>query len=741
MHRYTLIGFWALLLVFMTACDAPILDEWKRTGTIVVTFSPDEANVSVTPLDAQTQAFEKKHREAGAVEPQQVGSSVHYLKPPGKYRVSVSKEGFDTQTRDVNLQASELIALTIYLDGDAPGPGDPEPPDPDPGDPDPGDPGPPEPTDPVSLSGVIFEDSNENGSQDGGEEGLGGWTVYLDANDNALLDGGETSVESAPDGSYEFADLSAGEYIVRQQMPFGWRNVSGGDASPSGQSVRLGRGARKALDEKDLPQIVGGADAIFANYPFMAALATENGSRFCGGALISDSWVLTAAHCSVDNRGNTPDTDEVRLLLGTDNLADEDGLLLRVAQVIVHPDFERVDKGHDIAVWQLEEPVDMTANDLYSINMLDEEQEDLAAGDVLATTIGWGNTQTATPFPDQLQQVHVPILDAQQCRETVPEAENFETQLCAAVPEGGIDSCQGDSGGPLMIRFDDEWHHAGITSYGLGCALPGSPGIYARTSALSDWAKDNAVETSNVYVLNLGEDDATGIDFGNKRTTRALEGEIEPRWQLTNLVLPQKVEADTELELSWRIIDEGSRSYECSFDPDGLGSLEAEPVFCQAGENAESFSGFAEGVYLPTLNVSADTTRFDRLGLTLAGDPASFGLDGALTEDDPLDPDYFGDYYIDYLEIKNIDPNQAVLVRMTDSEFSPFFDLYDLNERDPEEGGGFVRIDKITEDGFAFFPQEGISYLVGVSTFDEEETGAYRIEVVNGELEAVDLDE
>ena len=769
---------WAALalLLAVTACDVG-LNQFTSTGTIVVTYSPDDADVTVAANDAATQALVRAYeaQENANLEPEQVGTSIHYLKPPGSYLVTVTKEGYVTQTRNVSLQAAQALVLNVNLVEEGGSPEDPadptEPEDPaDPASPEdpatpesPEDPAAPEdptnpedpmnpenpedpsePGEPGTISGTVWEDADSSGSQDDGEAGLEGWTVYLDTNGNAELDDGETVTTSAADGSYSFSGLEPGDYTVRQVLPFGWRNVSGGQAATPEQRLRR-LGARQQTPDKT-PRIVGGTDAEFGNYPFIAALATPRGNQFCGATLISDSWVLTAAHCSVGPTPDTPlDPSTVRLILGTDNLDDDDKLLLEVASVTVHPDYVDVDKGFDVALWELKEPVDMEANGLYTIDMLTEETAELAAADTLATTIGWGNTQSDKGFPDQLQEVHTLIFDAAQCKaanDPIFDIENFDTQICAGVPEGGVDSCQGDSGGPLMVRGEDRWYHVGITSYGFGCAEAGFPGVYGRTSALSAWAFANAVEPSRVYAVSLGESGVTGINFGSRATTRPFEGDIDPRWQLTNLVIPEEVAPHSSTELTWTILEEGSRDYSCTFDPDGFGPAESETVSCQAGENTTTYSGFEEGVFLPSLEVSASETTFERLSVAIVGSPPASDVQGELTSDDALDPDFdfLGEYYIDYYEIRGINPERPVLLRFGAEDFSVFPALYDSDERDPEEGGGGVTPDKSTSDGFVFAPQEGVTYLVGVSSFDVKETGSYEVEIINGELEAVDLD-
>ena len=116
--RYWLLLGLVAVSILLGGCDSPISQEVKTTGSILVTFSPDDADVSVERLD-------EAEEQVQGLEPQQTGSSLHYLKPPGDYLVTVAKEGYQTQTRTLSLEASEIISLTIYLekdDGEGPPP-------------------------------------------------------------------------------------------------------------------------------------------------------------------------------------------------------------------------------------------------------------------------------------------------------------------------------------------------------------------------------------------------------------------------------------------------------------------------------------------------------------------------------------------------------------------------------------------------------------------------------------------
>jgi trypsin len=594
-----------------------------------------------------------------------------------------------------------------------------------------------------SIEGLVYEDLNANGKPDSGEKGLGGIKVFLDTDNDGEGDAAEVFQITDSQGKYRFEELKPGIYNLRQELPFGYRNVTGGVAPSTLASANITIKAHRTLDRKG-SKIVGGVDADHANFPFIVALGQKDGVgffQFCGASLISDRWVLTAAHCSVDEEGNALDPVALGLqaLVGTDDLT-AGGQRIDISEVIVHPSYVSVEKGFDVALWKLAEPVSLTTT-LRTIDMLDAATTNLAADDVLATAMGWGALASGASGPAKLQVVHVPITNAQQCLEAnqnVFEIDNFDTQICAGVLEGGIDTCQGDSGGPLVVRnsANDRWFQAGITSYGFECAAPGFAGIYARVSALSDWVKTTTRELSNRQTITVAQDPVTEVNFGNQVGLRPFIGTIEPRWQATNLTPdPAEPVAGDNVMFSWRILDEGTSTFSCQLDFDGAEAGVPVNVPCAEGETSVSSpAGYAEGVYLPTLLVSKAAITQTREIPLVAGNPLSDTKTGALTATDAIDVDYEELYYIDYyqLDLTAIPAGRAILIKLDATGFESYLGLYDGDLRDPLGGGGLLASGL---DSLLFKADGSTNYVMGISSFEPEATGSYSLSISSGSLD------
>ena len=245
------------------------------------------------------------------------------------------------------------------------------------------------------------------------------------------------------------------------------------------------------------PQIVGGSDVPDGKYPFQTALLIESGGttdpqrQFCGGSLISSRQVLTAAHC-VDFFGPGPEQlplSELRVVVGRTVLSSTQGQRRSVTGIDVHPRWERSTFSYDAAVITLAKPV----RGIRPIQLVAPGFHALERPGRSAITSGWGNTlaQPAsggdgnTFFPDRMREVTVPIVSAHECDAAMTfDGVQFldrNTMLCAG--RTGRDTCQGDSGGPLFTKtVTGRYIQIGITSWGVGCAAAGFPGVYTKLS-------------------------------------------------------------------------------------------------------------------------------------------------------------------------------------------------------------------------------------------------------------------
>lgn len=307
------------------------------------------------------------------------------------------------------------------------------------------------------------------------------------------------------------------------------------------------------VEANNLLYIVGGDEVEDDQFwPWSVAiyeLDPLNGQRafICSGSLISDKFILTAAHCIQQSRFDILTADEVFLKIASVRLDDDRAHFYRIERVYVHPEYSVDRKANDIALLKLRHgqrlpararPICLPSNVANRIDFTDQQ----------VTIIGWGKTnpmegseptrlidepdggeETAgggesggfikdapgdesttdaaaaggnSQNNDTLLQAEVRVTSTDQCNRNYSRLEiswlNIDEHfLCASDPHGKRDACQGDSGGPLMWSnqqlmqlehsSQEKWYQLGLVSFGHGCANSQFPGVYTRISYYMPW--------------------------------------------------------------------------------------------------------------------------------------------------------------------------------------------------------------------------------------------------------------
>jgi secreted trypsin-like serine protease len=274
--------------------------------------------------------------------------------------------------------------------------------------------------------------------------------------------------------------------------------------------------APSARWQPDSAAIVNGSEVSDADYaskwPFVVAIIRSTArsqfdGQFCGGSLIDDQHVLTAAHCVTFEPGTVAAASGLRVVakarvLDDTTMGSGETIARRVSDVFINPDFAtNAGDGfrNDSAILRLAEPI-AGASTIGLIQPGEGALWGAGAGGVNAFVAGWGDTDPLDrgnpdgKFPMALRQTTVPLRSDATCSSTVGGGYGtaFEraTNLCAGSLQTsaslGTDSCQGDSGGPLTVAAGDGTYRlVGITSWGEGCAQHNF-GAYSRVDALRD---------------------------------------------------------------------------------------------------------------------------------------------------------------------------------------------------------------------------------------------------------------
>uniref|UniRef100_A0A8C8M9F4 chymotrypsin n=1 Tax=Oncorhynchus tshawytscha TaxID=74940 RepID=A0A8C8M9F4_ONCTS len=202
-------------------------------------------------------------------------------------------------------------------------------------------------------------------------------------------------------------------------------------------------------------RIVNGEEAVPGSWPWQVSLQDYTGFHFCGGSLINENWVVTAAHCSVKTSH--------RVILGEHDRSSnaENIQTIKVGQVFKHPNYNGFTINNDITLIKLATPALLGTR--VSPVCVAETNDDFPGG-MTCVTSGWGLTRyNAADTPALLQQAALPLLTKAQCQKFWG-SKITDLMICAGA-----------------------WTLVGIVSWGSGTCTTTMPGVYARVTELRSY--------------------------------------------------------------------------------------------------------------------------------------------------------------------------------------------------------------------------------------------------------------
>merc|ERR1712215_508052 len=212
-------------------------------------------------------------------------------------------------------------------------------------------------------------------------------------------------------------------------------------------------GRKQTGNQESGDYIINGQQADKNEYPWMVLLAGKNNiigrDYYCGGSLISNQWILTAAHCTQGKKAS-----DIQVFLGIDNVSNlENKFRWNIVELINHPDFEvkhdsngdLIFEDFDFALLKMEEPVDFFTNQhIRPICLPTNPSNQYVGAKAIAT--GWGRiNKCPEQYPDELQEINMEVMTNDRCKDFYNDPITNQT-LCAHVPGQGGRIGGGDSG-------------------------------------------------------------------------------------------------------------------------------------------------------------------------------------------------------------------------------------------------------------------------------------------------------
>ncbi|XP_046406539.1 trypsin-1-like [Ischnura elegans] len=228
-------------------------------------------------------------------------------------------------------------------------------------------------------------------------------------------------------------------------------------------------------------RIVGGTQAKSGEWCWQAKIMIwsedDDGSFFlCGGSVINDEYILSAAHCFYGKENS-----KIDVYLGAHKLfGDKEGKRKFVDTVLIHEDYDPITKANDIALVKMVRKI-RYSDRICSICLPNKATD--YTGETCTIT-GWGALKSGGDSPVALMEAEVKVISDETCEKQYGHL--YPSQICAAAP--GTDSCQGDSGGPMAHQGSDGiWDLIGVVSAGRGCADPNFAGLYTNVHKFLPW--------------------------------------------------------------------------------------------------------------------------------------------------------------------------------------------------------------------------------------------------------------